>query len=385
MPKRSICVITGTRAEYGLLYWLMKSIKDDPKLNLQIIATGMHLSHEFGLTYKEIENDGFLINCKIEMLLSADTPSAISKSSGMGLIGFADAYNELNPDIIVVLGDRFEILAASIAALFARIPIAHISGGETTMGAFDEAIRHSITKMAWWHFVADDVFQKRVVQLGEDPERVFNVGCLGVDAIKKTKLLSKEELMKKTGIKFGKKNLLITYHPVTLENQTSEKHFQHLLDVLIDLNDIYVIFTMPNSDSGGRIIKQMIEEFVSSHKQRSISFSSMGHLNYFSALQFVDGVVGNSSSGLAEVPTFNIGTVNIGDRQKGRLEARSVIDCEPEKESIKNAVETLYSKDFQMILPTVVNLYGGGNTTKIIEILRDSPIPEEPKKKFYDL
>ena len=280
MKKRNICVVTGSRAEYGLLYWLIKSIKDDPKLELQIIATGMHLSHEFGLTYKEIENDGFHINCKIEMLLSADTPSAISKSTGMGLIGFADAYNELNPDIVVVLGDRFEILAASIAALFAKIPIAHISGGETTTGAFDEAIRHSITKMAWWHFVAADEYQKRVVQLGEDPKRVINVGGLGVDAIRKARLLTKKELMSKTGLKFGNKNLLITYHPVTLEKQTSQKHFQSLLNVLGELRDVNLIFTMPNADSDGRIIKQMIGDFVNRYKERSLSFTSMGHIKY---------------------------------------------------------------------------------------------------------
>ena len=386
MKKRKICVVTGTRAEYGQLRWLMKRIMDEYNLELQIITTGMHLSPEFGLTYRELKKDGFMINKKVEMLVSADTPSSISKSTGLGLIGFADAYFDLQPDIIVVLGDRYELLAASTAALFARIPIAHIHGGEITEGAFDEAIRHSITKMAWWHFVAADEYQKRVVQLGEDPKRVFNVGGMGVDAIKKARLLSKKELMKKSGIQFGEKNLLVTYHPVTLEKQTSQKHFQSLLDVLDDLKDVYIIFTMPNSDSDGRIIKQMIDEFVSSHDQRSISFTSMGHLNYLSALQFVDGVVGNSSSGLAEAPTFKIGTVNIGDRQKGRLKAKSVIDCKPAKGSIKEAINTLYRKNFQKILHMVDNPYGkGGATEKIIEVLRAANIPEEPKKEFYDL
>lgn len=386
MKKRKICVVTGTRAEYGQLRWLMKRIMDEYNLELQIITTGMHLSPEFGLTYRELKKDGFMINKKVEMLVSADTSSSISKSTGLGLIGFADAYFDLQPDIIVVLGDRYELLAASTAALFARIPIAHIHGGETTEGAFDEAIRHSITKMAWWHFVAADEYQKRVVQLGEDPKRVFNVGGMGVDAIKKARLLSKKELMKKSGIKFGEKNLLVTYHPVTLEKQTSQKHFQYLLDVLDDLKDIYIIFTMPNSDSDGRIIKKTIYEFVSSHYQRSISFTSMGHLNYLSALQFVDGVVGNSSSGLAEVPTFKIGTINIGDRQKGRLKAKSVIDCKPKKESIKEAINTLYSKNFKKILHMVDNPYGkGGATDKIIEVLRAANIPEEQKKEFYDL
>jgi len=386
MKKRKICAVTGTRAEYGLLYWLMKSIEDNPMLELQIIATGMHLSPEFGLTYREIEKDSFTINRNIEMLLSADTPSAISKSTGLGLIGFADAYNELDPDIVVILGDRFELLAASTAALYAKIPIAHIHGGETTTGAFDEAIRHSITKMALLHFVAADEYLKRVIQLGENPKRVFNVGGLGVDAIRKTELNTKKKLMDNIGIQFAEKNLLITYHPVTLEKQTSQKHFQLLLDVLSEMEDIYLIFTMPNADSDGRIIKKMIDEFVLSHKERSIAFTSMGHLNYLSTLQFVDGVVGNSSSGLTEAPTFKIGTVNIGDRQKGRLKAKSVIDCKPTKKSIQNAVDILYSKDFQEMLPSVNNPYGEGNATqKIIDVLIKTPIPEEPKKEFYDL
>ena len=386
MKKRKICVVTGTRAEYGLLYWLMKEIEESDNLELQIIATGTHLSPEFGLTYKEIEKDGFTIHKKVEMVLSADTPSAIAKSTGLSMIGFGDVLADLHSDVMILLGDRYELLAAAFAALVARVPIAHISGGETTEGAFDEAIRHSITKMAWWHFVAADEYQKRVVQLGEDPKRVFNVGGMGVDAIKKARLLSKKELMKKSGIKFGEKNLLVTYHPVTLEKQTSQKHFQSLLDVLDDLKDIYIIFTMPNSDSDGRIIKQMIDEFVSSHDQRSISFTSIGHLNYLSALQFVDGVVGNSSSGLAEAPTFKIGTVNIGDRQKGRLKAESVIDCKPTKESIKRAIETLFSENFQKMLPLVKNPYGEGNATeKILEVLREAKLPEELKKEFYDL
>ena len=386
MKKHKICIVTGTRAEYGLLYWLMKSIEDDPKMELQIIATGMHLSHEFGLTYKEIEKDGFRIDKKVEMLLSADTPSAITKSTGLEMIGLADALAELHPDLMIVLGDRYELLAAAFAALVARIPIAHISGGEKTKGAYDESIRHAITKMAWWHFVAAEEYEKRVIQLGEDLQQVFNVGGLGVDAIKKAKLLSKDELTEKTEIQFGEKNLLITYHPVTLEHKSSQKQFQALLDVLDELKDIQLIFTMPNSDSDGRIIKDMIDEFVSSHSDRSIAFTSMGHLNYLSTMQFVDGVVGNSSSGLAEAPTFKIGTINIGDRQKGRLKAISIIDCKPITQSIKDAIGTLYSEDFQKILPSVVNPYGEGNATeKIMAVLKNEPIPKELKKEFYDL
>lgn len=383
---RKICVVTGTRSEYGLLYWLMKGIKDDPDLDLQIVATGMHLSPEFGLTYKEIEKDGFHIDRKVEMLLSADTPSAISKSTGLGMIGFADAFAYLEPDMIVVLGDRFEILSASIAATFARIPIGHIHGGEATTGAFDEAIRHSITKMAWWHFTAAKEYQKRVIQLGEDPKRVHLVGGMGVDGIKKTTLLKKFELEESIGFKFGIKNLLVTYHPVTLEDKTSEKQFDELLDCLDKLDDTQIIFTRPNSDTDGRIINNMIDEYVVEHKDNSIAFTSMGQLNYLSVLQFVDGVVGNSSSGLAEAPTFKIGTINIGDRQKGRLKADSVIDCEPTKESIERAINTLYSDEFKTILSNVKNPYGEGDATeKILDILKNSPLPLEPKKEFYDL
>ena len=386
MKKRKICVVTGTRAEYGLLRWLMDGINKSTKLDLQIVATGMHLSPEFGLTYQEIENDGFKIDKKIEMLLSADTPSSISKSTGLGLIGFADAFYELNPDIVIVLGDRYEVLAASLTAMFENIPIAHIHGGETTAGAFDEAIRHSITKMSWWHFVAADEYEKRVIQLGENPERVFNVGGLGVDTIKKTNLLSKDELMIKAGIKFGKKNLLITYHPVTLENKTSQQDFKSLLDVLSKIKDIYLIFTMPNSDSDGRVIKKMINDFVFNQSERSISFTSMGSLNYLSTLQYVDGVVGNSSSGLAEAPTFKIGTINIGDRQKGRLKAESIIDCEPTKKSIRLAIDKLYGHKFQKDIYSVQNPYGDGDAIeKIMSILSNKPIPEDMKKDFYDL
>ena len=363
----------------------MKEIQFTPEFELQIIATGMHLSPEFGLTYQEIEKDGFKINKKIEIILSADTPSAISKSTGLGIIGFSDAFIDLEPDIVIFLGDRYELLAASTAALFHRITIGHIHGGETTLGAFDEAIRHSITKMAWYHFVAAEEYQKRVVQLGEDPARVFNVGGLGVDTIKKAKLLSKKELTEKTGIQFGKKNLLVTYHPVTLEINSSQKQFQVLLEILDELKDIQLIFTMPNSDTNGRIIKSMIDDFVSNHGDQSIAFTSMGHLNYLSTMQFVDGVVGNSSSGLAEAPTFKIGTINIGDRQKGRLKANSVIDCYPEKMSIIAAMEKLYSKEFQAKLKTVKNPYGDGEASnRIIEIISNEKLPKEIKKRFYD-
>lgn len=385
MTKKKICVITGTRAEYWLLYWLMKEIERDNDFRLQLVVTGMHLSPEFGLTYKEIEKE-FKIDKKIEMLLSSDTPIGITKSMGLTLISFAEAYDELKPDIIVVLGDRYEIFSAVAAALIARIPVAHIHGGEITEGAYDEAIRHSITKMSHLHFTATEEYRRRVIQLGEDPERVYNVGGMGVENIKKLKLLSREEFEKAINFKLNKKNILVTFHPVTLEHSTSKEQFQELLDVIDELKDTNIIFTKANSDTDGRIINQMIDDYVKKNPHKSISFTSMGQLNYLSALQFVDAVVGNSSSGITEAPSFKIGTINIGDRQKGRIKAASVIDCEPDKTGIKKAFEKLYSKEFQQTLKTVENPYGDGFASKkIIKILRKINLEKLLKKKFYDI
>lgn len=384
--KRTICVITGTRAEYGLLYWLMKGIQDDPELNLQVVATGMHLSPEFGLTCQEIEKDGFHVDKKIEMLLSADTASAVCKSTGLGMISFTDALNDLQPDMVVILGDRFEMLAAASVALISRIPIVHIHGGEITAGAFDDSIRHAITKMAWWHFVAADEYKKRVIQLGENPKRVFQVGGMGVDGIVKSQLLKRDELEKRLDFKFGKKNIMVTFHSVTLERGTSTRQFHEILNALDDLEDTKLIFTVPNADTEGRVLKNMIDEFVKTRLEKSASFTSMGQLNYLSALQFVDVVLGNSSSGLTEAPTFKIGTINIGDRQKGRLKADSVIDCDPDKESVLQSINRLYSADFQRKLKTVLNPYGEGHASeKILGILKKESLPKELKKEFYDL
>jgi len=284
---------------------------------LQIIVTGMHLSSEFGLTYKQIEKDGFKIDKKIEMLLSSDTPIGISKSMGLGVIGFAEAYADLKPDIVVLLGDRFEIFSAASAAIIARIPIAHLHGGETTEGAFDEAIRHSITKMSHLHFTAVEEYRRRVIQLAEFPARVFNVGGLGIDNIKKLKLMSREEFENSINFKLDPKNLMITFHPVTLEHATAGEQFQNLLNALDELHDTRFIFTKPNADTEGRIITQMIDDYVSRNKYEAVSFVNLGQLRYLSAMQFIDGVVGNSLSGLAGGPTFKIGTINIGDRQRG--------------------------------------------------------------------
>ena len=382
---RKICVITGTRAEYGLLRWVMQGIKDDPKLTLQVIATGMHLSPEFGLTYREIEKDGFHIARKVEMLTSSDTTVGIAKSMGLGLIGFADALNELKPDLIMVLGDRFEIFAAVSAALVARIPVAHLHGGEATEGAFDEALRHSITKMSHLHFVAAEEYRQRVIQLGEQPGRVFLVGGLGIDNIKRLKLLDRTELEASLDFKLGQKSLLITFHPVTLEASTAADQLAELLAALAALNDTQLIFTMPNADTEGRALIKMVAEFVAQHSNAR-AYTSLGQLRYLSCIAHVDGVVGNSSSGLTEVPSFHKGTINIGDRERGRLQAASVINCAPARQSIEAALEKLYSADFQASLSGVCNPYGeGGASQKVVKAIKHFEINDVAKKSFYDL
>lgn len=382
---RKICVITGSRAEYGLLRWVMQGIEDDPDLTLQLIATGMHLSPEFGLTYREIEQDGFHIDRKVEMLLSSDTSVGIAKSMGLGLIGFAEVFSDLNPDLIVVLGDRFEIFAAVSAALVARIPVAHLHGGELTEGAFDEAIRHSITKMSYLHFVAAEDYRRRVIQLGEHPSRVYCVGGLGVDVIKHTNLLNRVDLESEIGFCLGKKSLLITFHPATLETVTAAFQMRELLSALDSLNDTHLVFTLPNADTHGRLLIEMVEQFVAQHSN-SRAYSSLGQLRYLSCMAHVDGVVGNSSSGLLEAPSFRKGSVNIGDRQRGRLQAASVINCDPTRESISAALHKLYSDAFQAGLAEVINPYGsGGATEKVLEILKSASLPRVPQKVFYDI
>jgi GDP/UDP-N,N'-diacetylbacillosamine 2-epimerase (hydrolysing) len=362
----------------------MQGIKDEPDLILQIIATGMHLSPEFGLTYKEIETDGFFIDRKIEMLTSSDSPVGIAKSMGLGTIGFADALNELSPDLMLVLGDRFEIFSAVSAALVAHLPIAHIHGGESTEGLIDEAIRHSLTKMSHLHFVAAAEYRQRVIQLGEQPNRVFQVGGLGVDNIKHMKLLNRTELEATLGFVFDKRNLLITFHPVTLEPATASDQMLELLASLEGLNETRLIFTMPNADTHGRALKGLIDQFVE-RNPNAYAYTSLGQLRYLSCIAQVDGVIGNSSSGLTEVPSFKKGTVNIGDRQRGRQQASSVINALPLRQSISDAIEKLYSRPFQASLSKVSSPYGdGGASEKIVTILKDASLNNILKKVFYD-
>ena len=381
---RKICVVTGSRAEYGLLRWVMQGIKDEPTLTLQIIATGMHLSSHYGNTYLEIEGDGFVIDRKVETLTESDTPVGIAKSMGKGLIGFADALDELCPDLIVVLGDRFEIFSAVAAALVARIPVAHIHGGELTEGNFDDALRHSITKMSHLHFAAAEEYRNRVIQLGEPPDRVFNVGGLGVDNIARIDLMSRDELERELEFTFQELNLLVTFHPVTLDPDSGVKQMTELLKALDSFPEIGLIFTMSNADTGGRWITDLIENYVES-RTNAVSFTSLGAKRYLSVMACMDGVIGNSSSGLLEAPSLRVGTVNVGDRQRGRIQAESVISCEPNRIAIQEAIIKLLSIEFQGKVQKVVSPFGtGGACEAIVEIIKFLPKENFLIKKFHN-
>ncbi len=384
--KRKICFLTTGRADYGYLRPVMLKVKNDKDLQIQVVASGMHLSPEFGMTYEQIEADGFKIDEKVEILLSSDSPAGICKSSGLGVMGFAGAFERLKPDILVILGDRFECMAAAMAAQIFQIPISHLCGGESTLGVIDEAFRHSITKMSHLHFVTTDVYRRRVIQLGEEPGRVFNVGASSLDNIKGFKLLSKKKLERKLDFRLGSRNLLVTFHPVTLEKNTSGAQFKRLLDVLDELKETKLLFTKSNADTYGRVINTMIDDYAAENHGKARAFASLGQLRYFSALQYVDGVIGNSSSGILEVPGFKIGTINIGDRQQGRVRAKSIIDCQPRKSSIRGALKKLYSREFQGQLKTVTNPHGEGNAAKTIKrVLKTVELVDILKKPFYDL
>nr|WP_314993505.1 UDP-N-acetylglucosamine 2-epimerase [uncultured Capnocytophaga sp.] len=382
---RKICVITGTRAEFGLLRPLIELINKDKNLQLQLIATGMHLSPEFGYTLDEIIAAGFVVDKKVECSLSSDTSVGVSKTIALAISGFADALESLQPDLVVVLGDRTEILGAVIAAGMANIPIAHLHGGETTEGAYDEAIRHSITKFSHLHFTSTEAYRKRVIQLGEHPDTVFNVGAIGLDAIKKLKLLNREEFENSIGFKLKKRNILITYHPVTLEKEAPIETFENILTALNELTDTTLIFTHANSDKNGRIINKLITEYVDAHKDKAVAFKSLGQLRYLSALQFVDFVIGNSSSGILEVPAFHIPTINIGDRQRGRICNESVINSNNSLEDIKKSITFALDKTFRKKIQQQELLYGNGTTAeKIIQIIKEHN-HISIKKSFYNI
>jgi GDP/UDP-N,N'-diacetylbacillosamine 2-epimerase (hydrolysing) len=382
---RKICIITGSRADYGLLKLTMQEISNDPDLTLQIIVTGTHLSSLYGETYTELLADGFKIDKKIEILNADNTSQGIAESVGLGINRFHAAYKILKPDLVLVLGDRYEIFAAATAAHIGLIPLAHIHGGEITEGVIDDAFRHAITKMSQVHFVSTKEYAARVIQLGEQPSTVHVTGGLGVDALSNLKLLSKSELQTKLGFQLGEKNLLITFHPSTLEFSTAEDQISELLKALSKLTQTTLIFTMANADSGGLVINQLVKDFTERNINAKL-FPSLGQLAYFSCIPFMDGVVGNSSSGILEVPSFSKGTINIGDRQRGRIQAKSVINCLPNYQEIHQAIETLYSVEFQKNLINLYNPYEpAGASKKIVKTIKKTGFSNSLKKVFYDL
>ncbi len=383
MLQRRICAVSGGRADYGLVRPLLDLLRDEPGFELQIVVTAMHLSPEFGLTYREIEGDGFAIDARVEMLLSSDTPVGTAKSIGLGTIGFGEVFERLAPDLVLLTGDRFEMLAAAQAALVLRLPVAHIFGGDVTEGAFDEAIRHSITKMSHLHFVSNAESARRVRQLGEDPARIFDVGSPGIDAIKQVALLDRAALERELDFAFRRRNLLITFHPATLAEQPAEREFAELLGALEGLgNEVGLIFTLANADPEGRRLIGMTEAFVAG-REHARAYASLGQRAYLSTLAAVDAVVGNSSSGLYEAPSFDTPTVNIGERQKGRLRATSVIDCRPQAEAIAAAIEEAMAMD----VSATVNPYGDGTAARkmLAELTGVSDWTALLRKRFFDL
>lgn len=382
---RKVCVITATRAEYGLLKPLMQLIKESDQLQLQIIATGAHLSPEFGLTYKNIENDGFVIDEKVEILLSSDTSASITKTMGIAMMGMADVLPRLNPDLIVILGDRYEMLSIASAATIFKIPIVHLHGGEITEGAYDDAIRHSITKMSHLHFTSTEEYKNRVIQMGEDPKNVYNVGAIGLDNIRDLKLLSKEELEADLDIKFKKYNYQITFHPETLNNLSSTEQFQNLLNVVEKQEDSFFIFTKANADTDGRIINQMIDDFVNKHPNIAKAFSSLGTLRFLSVVKVCDAIVGNSSSGILEAPSLFTATINIGDRQKGRAQASSIINVDNSEKGISSGFESVKKIIAIDQLSEVKNPYDNGGAAKeILNKIIEHKITKT-NKSFYNL
>ncbi len=382
----NICIATGTRAEYGLLKPLIGKINADDNFTLQLLVTGAHLSPEFGLTYRQIEADGYEIDAKVEMLLSSDTAEGITKSMGLGMIGFADALKRLSPDLLVILGDRYEMLSIASTALIFRIPIAHIHGGELTEGAYDDAIRHAITKMSALHFTSTEAYRQRVIQLGEQPERVFNVGAIGLDNFQSLQLLSKRELEEDLHITFNRFNYLVGFHPETLSDQSVEEQFDALLQAIDEQTNSFFIFTKANADTNGRIINQMMEAYVAKNPEKSALFASLGSLRYLSVMKQVTAVVGNSSSGILEAPSADAATINIGDRQKGRIQAESTVNCSSQKEDIIRAFQKVQSEEFRNKLKDITNPYGNGNVSnRIIGIFKAMSIDKLSQKTFYDI
>lgn len=385
----NICVVTGTRAEYHILFPLLRKLQDADQYNLKLAVTGSHLSEKYGNTYKDIENDGIEIAVKIPILSDDDSITEINTAMSRAIMGFDKFFSETIIDLVVVLGDRYELLSAAIAAMNHRIPIAHINGGDTTEGAIDECIRHSITKMSTIHFPSCESYRKRVIQLGENPERVFNVGSLGVENTLRIKKMNREELSNSLKFDLSGRFAVLTFHSVTLESDTAGHEFQQLLNSLDDFPDLKIIFTKSNADTGGLLINQMIDEYAEKHSDRSVAVFSLGLVRYLSALSMADVVIGNSSSGIYETPTFAVPTVNIGDRQKGRIQANNIINCRAEHKDISTSIEKAMSKEFRKEVQNTVNPYGDGNTSQRIMEKLDyyfgHPDNFKLKKSFYDL
>lgn len=384
---RKICVVTATRAEYGLLKCLLDDINHAPDLELQLLVTGTHLTPEFGYTVAQIIADDMAITKKIEILLSSDSPVGVSKSMGLAQISFAEAFDELAPDLVLVLGDRYELIPIVSAANIARIPVAHLNGGEITEGAIDDVIRHAVTKLSQLHFTAIEEYAQRVIQMGEQPSRVFNVGEVGLDNFKRMTFLTRSEFEASIDCQLKTKNILITYHPETTEDcDTSVANFNLLLAELDVLEDTLLIFTKANADVGGRAINSLIDRYVAEHGNKAIAFTSLGQLRYLSALHHIDAVVGNSSSGIVEAPTFKVASINIGDRQKGRIRAASVVDVAAEAMQIKQALQTIYTADYQQLLASVVNPYGQGESAlQVLKVLQTVDLKQLASKSFYDV
>jgi UDP-N-acetylglucosamine 2-epimerase (non-hydrolysing) len=381
---RKIGVFTGTRAEFGLLYWLLKDIEKDPELDLKLFVSGMHLSPEFGLTYKSIESEGFKIDEKIETLLSSNSKIGVAKSIGLGVLGYTDALSRQKPDALVILGDRFEALAIAQTAMILGIPIVHLHGGEITEGAYDDAIRHAITKLSYLHMTSTDEHKRRVIQLGEAPERVFNVGAIGLDHLNRGSFMSVDELSDSLGFVIKRPYMLVTYHPVTLADEDPETSFKELLDSLSEFPEYQVILTYPNADNGGRSIIPLLENYANTNSERVIAIPSLGQKRYLSAVKHSAAVIGNSSSGIIEVPSFDVATINIGMRQKGRLAAKSVIHCKPYKKDIVNAIHTGITQAYKTNDEEIRNPYGQGDTSsQIITLIKK--MTAKPYKSFYDL
>ncbi len=384
---KRIVVLTATRAEYGLLKPIMTKLLEDPYYDTRIAVTGMHLSPEFGMTVREIESDRLPVDKKIEIVLSSDTPAAISKSMGLALISFSEYFEECKPDAVMVLGDRYETLAVCCAAVNARIPIFHLHGGETTEGAIDEAIRHSLTKMSYLHFTSTEAYRNRVIQMGESPDRVFHVGAMGVENALNTQCMSVAELEDSIGFALGERYAVGTFHPVTLETATAGKQAEELLAALDQHKEIRYLFTGANADTDGRSINRMLKEYAQCHENFFL-VDSLGMRRYLSALKNALFVIGNSSSGLMEAPSFHIPTINIGDRQRGRISGDTVISCKPERHAIEEAICKALDVSFREKVKGAENPYGDGHTSeKIIKIMKDFFVNGriDIKKKFFDI